>query len=420
MLMEEPDIFYYTDPAAMEPMMPDGDGELQELVVRLIRSASMLDASLHPITRDAVAEFLQPMNSYYSNLIEGHDTHPIEIGKSMSKSYSGDDKRKNLQLEAIAHIAVQKKIIAGFENGEWTDPYDPLFIREIHRLFYENLPASFKEIRTEKGVLTKVVPGVFRSVEVQVGTHIAPHSSCVDQFMMRFHQVYSPLSMLQRSPVERIIAAAAAHHRLAWIHPFQDGNGRAIRIFSDCCMRRENVHAGGIWSVSRGLARNKQVYLERLSNADLERHNSYDGRGHLSMKHLHAFCQFFLETCIDQTEFMRRALNTDEMIARIHFFTDWMSARNIIRREAREALVQCYLKGKITRNEMLQITGLSDKTVKQMTDDLERLGLLVSRTETRQTVFSLRWSIESAALLFPGLYPADKEQDMLKLLAQSH
>jgi Fic family protein len=416
--MSNSEIAYYTDIAAMEPMMPDSE-ELHELAVQLIRSSSMLDASLHPITRQAVAEFIQPMNSYYSNLIEGHDTHPIEIGKALKNTYSRDDKRKNLQIEALAHISVQKKVVQGYQRGDWNDPYAPTFIKEIHKLFYDELPPHFKEAHTIDNKFIKIIPGAFRTLEVKVGNHIAPHSSRVEHFMARFHEAYSPVTALHRSAISRIIASAAAHHRLAWIHPFQDGNGRAIRIFSDCCMLRENIHSGGIWSVSRGLARNRQTYLERLSNADMQRYNAYDGRGNLSMKHLIAFCQFFLETCIDQAEFMRRALQTDEMIARIHFFVEWMTSRNLMRTEARELLVQCYLKGNVSRSETLQITGLSDKTAKMMTDALERMGLLKSRIDAKQVIFSLNWSIESAALLFPGLYPADKEQDMLRLLHQS-
>jgi len=44
------------------------------------------------------------MNCYYSNLIEGHNTLPIDIDRALRDDYAGDPKRRNLQLEARAHM----------------------------------------------------------------------------------------------------------------------------------------------------------------------------------------------------------------------------------------------------------------------------------------------------------------------------
>ncbi len=43
------------------------------------------------------------MNCYYSNLIEGHDTHPVDIERALRHDYSDDPRTRNLQLEAAAH-----------------------------------------------------------------------------------------------------------------------------------------------------------------------------------------------------------------------------------------------------------------------------------------------------------------------------
>jgi Fic family protein len=50
------------------------------------------------------------MNCYYSNLIEGHDTHPVDIERALKNDYSQDRRKRDLQLEAKAHIAVQRWI----------------------------------------------------------------------------------------------------------------------------------------------------------------------------------------------------------------------------------------------------------------------------------------------------------------------
>jgi len=44
------------------------------------------------------------MNCYYSNLIEGHETHPRDIDRALAKDYAKEPKKRSLQLEAVAHI----------------------------------------------------------------------------------------------------------------------------------------------------------------------------------------------------------------------------------------------------------------------------------------------------------------------------
>ena len=86
--MDESTKFYMT-PNTMEPLFPDGDiKRLENLSFELIRKSSRLDGTMNPITRKAIADFLRPMNSYYSNLIEGHDTHPIDIARALKNDYS--------------------------------------------------------------------------------------------------------------------------------------------------------------------------------------------------------------------------------------------------------------------------------------------------------------------------------------------
>jgi hypothetical protein len=64
----------------MEPMFPAvQDSSLTDLAVEVIRQSAALSATLHPLARQAIVELVRSMNSYYSNLIEGHNTHPVDI-----------------------------------------------------------------------------------------------------------------------------------------------------------------------------------------------------------------------------------------------------------------------------------------------------------------------------------------------------
>jgi Fic family protein len=118
--------------------------------------------------------------------------------------------------------------------------------------------------------------------------------------MKRFEEAYDPAKLSQ---VQQIIAIAASHHRLVWIHPFLDGNGRVVRLFSQAWLLETGI-GSSLWSVSRGLARNVEEYKARLMAADAPRKGDLDGRGNLSHDELVNFCRFFLKTAVDQVEFM--------------------------------------------------------------------------------------------------------------------
>src|SRR5690606_10154777 len=91
----------------------------------------------------------------------------------------------------------------------------------------------------------RVVPGELRKRDVQVGTHVAVSPGALPRFLERFSEVYGSVGR-----AEAIIATAAAHHRLLWIHPFIDGNGRVARLMSHA-MLLDLLDTGGVWSVAR-------------------------------------------------------------------------------------------------------------------------------------------------------------------------
>ena len=88
----------------MEPMMPeDSQGYLEELAYKLSTESKSLSKSLHPKTSTSVGTLLRSMNCYYSNLIEGHNTHPLDIEKALKEDFSKNEKKEtfNLKLKLI-------------------------------------------------------------------------------------------------------------------------------------------------------------------------------------------------------------------------------------------------------------------------------------------------------------------------------
>ncbi|MBK6950896.1 MAG: Fic family protein [Crocinitomicaceae bacterium] len=406
---------FYKTPNAMEPLFPDdASKKLEALAITLISKANNLSGKLHPITRAAIADFLRPMNSYYSNLIEGHDTHPIDIHKALNSDYSKDKKKRDLQLEAYAHVNVHKSISEEMRKASRdVNPSSVSFLQRIHSEFYDYLPSEFKKVISKEGEVKEVIPGKFRKTEVEVGRHIAPYSKNLKIFMERFENFYDSFSDSNQSKIKRIISIAASHHRLVWIHPFLDGNGRVVRLYSDACFMFEELDASGLWSISRGLARAKEDYHAHLANADLQRFNDYDGRGNLSNKILIAFCDFFIQTAIDQIDYMSRIIDIDTMLTRLTKFAELMSIKGKLKRESEYVLTGVFLKGKISKSEAMRITQLSDKTLKILIDELTALQLLIPKKEGKEVMYYVSYPITYAASIFPGLYPSSKEIDML-------
>src|SRR5690348_16013625 len=127
--------------ALMEPLLLRDDSpkrsNLADLALELAQKSAGFRKSLPPSMLTSLAGLVRSMNCYYSNLIEGHDTHPIDIERALKNDYSKDAKKRDLQLEAKAHIAVQQWIDTGGLKSSATTGDS---ITEIHRRFCEQLP----------------------------------------------------------------------------------------------------------------------------------------------------------------------------------------------------------------------------------------------------------------------------------------
>lgn len=196
----------------MEPLVVSDSSKhrvaLTDLAVELAARSAGFHRSLPDGVRTALADLVRAMNCYYSNLIEGHDTHPVDIERALKNDYSAEPEKRNLQLEAKAHITVQQWIDEGDLKGRATSTDG---ICEIHRRFSELLPEELLWVENpETGERTRVIPGELRERDVKVGRHIPVSSGAVPRFLARFESVYGDLGK-----TDTILAAATAHHRLA-------------------------------------------------------------------------------------------------------------------------------------------------------------------------------------------------------------
>ncbi len=383
----------------MEPLRIGSESRhraaLIDLALELARKSAGFRRSLPASLLPSLADLVRSMNCYYTNLIEGHRTHPIDIERALKNDYSTDAKQRDLQLEAKAHIDVQRWIDGG---GLEDRALAVESIREIHRRFCVSLPEGLLWIEDPvTKARVKVIPGEWRRRDVAIGDHVAIGPLAVPRFLGRFQEAYCNLGK-----TETILAVAAAHHRLVWIHPFLDGNGRVARLISHATLL-DAVETGAVWSIARGLARNARAYKGHLAACDLTRRGDLDGRGHLSEESLAQFSWFFLTTCIDQVAFMESLFQPDRLRARILLWAEEEIRLDRLPAKSGNILEAILYRGELPRADIAGIIGAGERHARRVVSPLLEMGVLTSvgvRAPLR-----LGFPAALASRWMPGLFP---------------
>jgi Fic family protein len=380
-----------------EPLLP-APAKQEALLVKahdLARSATQL-AGL-PVAGE-LRGLLRGMNSYYTNRIEGQHTRPLEIEQALARNFSDNRELAARQRLAIAHIEAETAIeqrYSGESSGRQL--YAAAAVRDIHRELFSRLPPE--DLVTSEG--EPVVPGELRQREVQVGRHVAPAHASLPALLERWGQFYGDI----RRGEAALLALAAAHQRLGWVHPFIDGNGRVMRLHTHAVLAALG-YTNGLWSPLRGFARSVDQYYARLADADSPRRGDLDGRGNLSEQGLVAWIDYVLDVCLDQVKFMDGLLDISAMERRIAACLTFeeQSQRSGVRREALRPLHYLFLTGgELERGEFKAMTGLGDRTAVSALSALIRRGLLKSDTPQGKVRFAL--PLHALRFYFPSLWP---------------
>jgi Fic family protein len=378
-------------PSQFEPLLPEKEVErLLALARESIESSMRLTGKAHHTTLRKLRELVRAMNSYYSNRIEGQGTHPLNIERALGKDFSAKPAVARLQRIAVAHIEAEKQLEAEVQGGKSALTVE--FVRVAHAAMFSRL--SPDDRRTGDGAL--IEPGAFRREGVTVGAHVPPEPAAIPRFLTRYEEAFGTQGALDT----QLLKIACAHHRLAWIHPFRDGNGRAVRLVTHAAL---HAISGGLWSVNRGLARRREEYYARLAGADEARRGDTDGRGNLSEEGLRHWCEFFLEECIDQVSFMTRMLDLDGMKTRIQALVTFRAATRRLRIEAALPLYHLFAAGPLSRAEFKQMTGLRDRSAQGLLSALLSQALVESDAPLGPVRFGL--PLDALQFLLPGLYP---------------
>lgn len=380
----------------MEPLLPEESKRLSDLATDLVAKSNALAGRLHPVMQEGLGDLVRSMNCYYSNFIEGHHTHPIDIDRALAGDYSTEPEKRNLQLEARAHIDVQQKIDGGLAPKPSTSVE---FIRWVHKEFCQQLPEELLIVPDPRtGQEEKVVPGELRHILVKVGHHIPPAPEDLAALLERFASAYGNDKLPK---IQRIVGVAASHHRLLWIHPFADGNGRVTRLYSHAFLKEIGI-GSSLWSISRGLARAVDKYKAALQTADEPRRGDLDGRGNLTQAGLVDFCAFFLSSCVDQVVFMESLFEPAELQRRMEIWCEEEMRADRLPKGSWPLLREAVLAGEFARGKAPDLTGYQERQARTVLNTLIEKGFLVSPTS--RSAVRLGFPLSVVDRWFPRLY----------------
>ncbi len=367
----------------------------------LQQAAARVQGKADVTVMQALAPLLRAMNSYYTNKIEGQHTLPGDIARALAQQFSTDHDTRRRQRLAVAHMRTEAWAEQHWGRQPWQNLFAPEVVASLHRHLFEQLPEQDR--RLSDG--STMPPGAWRTGEVRVGQHEAPAARSVPDFMQHFHAVYSRV----RPGEMALVAVAAAHHRLAWIHPFADGNGRVARLHSHVLLHAMGL-SNGIWSPLRGLARTQPRYYEALAHADMPRHGDLDGRGNLSERCLLDFIRYFLATCTDQAQFMSGLLDFPTLRQRIRaclaFESSLPGSGDLMRAEL--GLYQLFITGAMPRGEFKQLTGQPPRSADKVLSRLLARELLQSDSPKGKLRFGV--PLHALRFYFPALWPEAEAQ----------
>ena len=396
----------YTQPYQFEPLMPT-DARMEPLLTKahdLSRSATLLAGRRVPTE---LRHLLRSMNSYYTNRIEGQHTRPHEIEQALRQDFAQDATLAAKQRLAVAHIEAEAALERRYQGQEGARAlYTVGAVHELHQALFKRIPPS--DLFTSEN--EPIVPGQLRTREVRVGQHVAPAFASVPRFLERWASFYGHV----RRGEAALVALAAAHQRLGWIHPFIDGNGRVMRLHTHTLLHALG-YTGGLWSPLRGFARSTDRYYALLADADSLRRGDLDGRGNLSEQALMAWIDYVLDICLDQVTFMTGMLDFETLKSRLEACLVFEATveKSGVRQESLRGLHYLFLSGEdMARGDFKSMLGMSDRGATDALGALVKRGLLKSDSPQGKVRFGLPQ--HALRFLFPRLWP-EAEADAASL-----
>lgn len=370
---------------SFDPALPSKRlGELKDMAQQVIIASATLDGRIAKETASALGDRLRFLNSYHSNLIEGHKTSILEIEAALNQNFSSNEQQRYAQELCAAHVRTERALMQDVLSNPPENICSFDVVAEIHKRFYEQLPDHHLYTHGPNGFSRHLVlPGKMRDSDISLDNGLTAHGPSPTDLPRKYDAFQHTYNHHNFHGDEKLIAVAASHHRLSWLHPFRDGNGRVVRLFSGLFLALCGINSSNLWSLSRGFSRAKQWYMTNLRSADSP---SRDRRS-FDQDFFADYCHFFLETCLDQIAFMDDILGLQRIDARIDAYIrdrdKKRGARHPIDPRAGKLLKALFLQGTIARGAARSVMGMENQTdrhARRIVSQLTREGLIQSPT----------------------------------------
>lgn len=235
---------------------PSFNSSLTDLIIELdYLRKKPLGGSTHPKVFFQLKHIFHTLESIGSARIEGNNTTIAEYIETKLE----DNKNVSSDIKEIQNI---EKAMEFIEDNILDYPINKMFLSELHKMIVDGLlpPPNGEGDKT---------PGLYRLINLKINksNHLPPDYLVVNDYMLEL------LDFIERkdSPKYDLLKAAIAHHRFVWIHPFGNGNGRTVRLFTYAMLVKTgfNVNIGRIINPTAVFCSNRNDYYEKLSKADL-------------------------------------------------------------------------------------------------------------------------------------------------------
>jgi Fic family protein len=201
------------------------------------------------------------LESIGSARIEGNNTTVAEFIESKLE----DGQAVSQSIKEIQNI---EKAMTFVEDTVKEYPVNRAFIGEMHKMIVDGLSPD------DEGDMTA---GDYRKHNVKIARsfHVPPDWIKVNDYMEEL------IAFINREESRKydLLKVAIAHHRFVWIHPFGNGNGRTVRLFTYAMLIRLgfNVSKGRILNPTAVFCSNRNEYYNKLSVADTGSDNAILG-----------------------------------------------------------------------------------------------------------------------------------------------
>jgi Fic family protein len=237
-------------------LSPAFDSSLTDLIIELDHlRRKELGGSTHPSVFFQLKRLFHTLESIGSARIEGNNTTIAEYIET--KLEGGQSANQN-----IIEINNIEKAMTFIEESISDYPINRLFLSQIHTLIVDGLTPPPQG----EGDST---PGQYRknNLKIHKSNHLPPDWIMVDNYM---DELLAFIGQDDNAKYD-LIKAAIAHHRFVWVHPFGNGNGRTVRLFTYAMLVKAgfNVNIGRIINPTAVFCSNRTDYYNYLAEADM-------------------------------------------------------------------------------------------------------------------------------------------------------